>query len=169
MDQKNYDKALNYAMYLLGLRALTQKEVEEKLLSKAYEEKVIQQVLESLRSFGAIDDLQYAQNYIEARGVRYGRYRLKSGLLQKGISSETIESAFEALIEQTDEFARAKEILFKKTSGVHIETERLSEDYAYKMKIYGKYARFLVARGFSSDVVKTVISQWLSQEFIDEG
>lgn len=168
MEDKKYDKAFNYALYLLGLKGRTELELKNKLIAKDYDPMVVHRVIETLLEKGLVDDVAYAKFFIESRSTRYGSYRIKQSLKLKGLSDQNIETAFESYHDPNGEFIRAEEILRKKTQGIVLDLERLERDYSYKMKVYGKYARFLVSRGFSSDVVKKVVAAWMQQELVDE-
>ncbi|WP_069874876.1 regulatory protein RecX [Fusibacter sp. 3D3] len=165
---KEEEKWLNYALYLLSFRMRTEHELIEKFNSKQVEETVQQLVLSFLKSQKLVDDQFYAESYIESHASKYGAYRMKQTLARKGVSKAHIESAFEALEASIDPYEDAKVILKKKMDGMSIDFEKLKEDYVYKRKIQQKLSQFLAYRGFSLDVIKSVLSELLAQEFFNE-
>ena len=96
-------------------------------------------------------------------------------LKQKGVRQTDIDLAF---LNEEDEAMEASDaitendivsrILEKKIASTTIDWTRMKSDYQYKNAIYQKLARFLASRGFSADVIKTVLRNRLAEEFIDE-
>lgn len=168
MDQKYYEKWLNYTLYLLTLKMRSRSEIIKKLDEKQVDEDTQRLVLNFLIENRFLDDVQFALSYIEAKQKKYGPYRLKTYLKQKGISTEDIEKAFESLDEAPSSDEVAKVVLDKKIATTTIDWDRLKLDYAYKNKMYQKFSMFLAGRGFSGDVIKKVVRERLTDEFIDE-
>ena len=169
----NYEKGLNYALYLLSGQMRTRKEISDKLISKGYDASVVESVIRMLVECKYLDDVNYAQTYIRSKRHKYGDYRLDVALVKKGISQEDLQTARQRLEnDESDEYVSPEEIaislLDKKIAVTDIDWNRLSSDYVYKGKLYQKLASFLAGRGFSSNVVKKVLSDRLSQEFFDE-
>ncbi|MCA0385375.1 MAG: recombination regulator RecX [Firmicutes bacterium] len=165
------DKGLEYALYLLSLQMRSENGLVEKLLSKGYEPHVVEAIIERLKEAGVVDDVAFASAYIRGRRSKYGDYRIKMELVRKGIDAKTIETAYFGLEEEEDlhdPYQMAKAVLEKKIAATTIEWDRLNTDYKYKMSVYQKLTSFLAGRGFSSGVVKQVISERLRQEFLDE-
>ncbi|MBF4695309.1 regulatory protein RecX [Fusibacter ferrireducens] len=165
---KEEEKWLNYAFYLLSFKMRTEHELIEKFNSRQVDEDIQQLVLSFLKSQKYIDDQFYAESYIESHASKYGPYRMKRTLKEKGISKVHIEKAFEALASSIDPYKDARNILQKKMDGMSIDFEKLKDDYVYKRKIQQKLSQFLAYRGFSLDVIKCVLSELLAQEFFDE-
>jgi len=167
----NYEKGLEYALYLLSLQMRTVKQLEDKLTSKEISQAIIEQIIGFLKEVNYLDDVVYAQVFIRSRRSKYGDYRIKMALKQKGVSKTDIEEAYRQLEEgdehhDLDETVRG--ILDKKIASTKIDWDRLKTDYKYKYSTYQKLASFLAHRGFSSSVIKTAVSERLAEEFIDE-
>lgn len=111
---KEEEKWLNYAFYLLSFRMRTEHELIEKLNSKQVDEAIQQLVLSFLKSQKFVDDQFYAESYIESHASKYGAYRMKQTLKQKGVSKDDIERAFESLAASLDPYKDARIILKKK-------------------------------------------------------
>lgn len=165
---KEEEKWLNYALYLLSFKMRTEHEIIEKFNSKQVDETIQQLVLSFLKAQKLLDDEFYAASYIESHSSKYGNYRMRQTLKRKGVSNEDIENAFESLEDKLDPYEDAKKILKKKMDGMSIDFDQLKEDYVYKRKMQQKLSQFLAYRGFSLDVIKRVISELLAQEFFDE-
>lgn len=171
MEQKQYEKALNLALYYLSLKARTHRALQDKLIEKGHDQAIVEQVMAFLVSKHWVDDLAYAKQYLESTNHRYGAYRLKQYLKQKGVESSVIEAAFYELEDEEnleDESVRARQVLEKKINATTIDWALIESDYAYKSKFYRKFCQFLLNRGFSGDCVKKVVSERLAQEFFDE-
>jgi len=169
----NYEKGLDYALYLLSLQMRTVKQLEDKLASKEMSPELIAKIVGFLKEVKYLDDVTYAQYFIRSRRVKYGEYRIKMALKQKGVSNHDIEDAFLKL--QDDEVGEPHDpeeairiILDKKIASTTIDWDRLKTDYKYKYSIYQKLASFLANRGFSSSIIKSAVSERLAEEFVDE-
>ena len=170
-----YEKGLEYALYLLAGQMKTEKQMRDKLKGKAYEDEIIEKIVRQLLEVKYLDDVNYAQCYIRANRHKYGSYRLKMSLKQKGVRQTDIDLAF---LNEEDEAMEASDvvtekdivskILEKKIASTTIDWARMKSDYQYKNAIYQKLARFLASRGFSADVIKTVLRTRLTEEFIDD-
>ena len=168
-----YEKGLNYALYLLSGQMRTRKEIADKLVLKGYEAPVIESVLQILDENKYLDDVNYAQIYIRSKRSKYGDYRLDLALIKKGVSQHDLHLARQLLEEDaSDDYISAEEIaekvLEKKIAVTEIDWDRVGSDYAYKGKLYQKFASFLAGRGFSGGIIKKVVGKRLSQEFFDE-
>lgn len=170
-----YEKGLEYALYLLAGQMKTEKQMRDKLKGKDYEDEVIEKIIHQLLEVKYLDDVNYAQCYIRANRHKYGSYRLKMSLKQKGVRQTDIDLAF---LNEADEAVDDSEavteneiveiILEKKIASTTIDWARMKSDFQYKNATYQKLARFLASRGFSADVIKTVLRNRLNEEFVDE-
>ena len=144
---KAQDKALNF----LSSKMRTEKEMRTKLKSLDYSEEVIERVMEFLFKYSYIDDYKYAQSYIRQceRLKPMGRYGIKMKLREFGIKDSVIENAI--LDSEMDEEESAYELLMKK-----IGTKDKDEIGDKEKK---KYHDFLLRRGYSYDIIKTVFKK----------
>jgi len=169
----DYEKGLNYALYLLSLQMKTISQMREKLSSKEMSPELVQKIITYLTSLSYLDDVLYAQYFIRSRRHKYGDYRIKMELSRKGVSGEDIALAYHALAEEEgesvpDQDETVRVVLEKKIATTNIDWNRLKLDYKYKYATYQKLASFLAGRGFSSSVVKSAVSERLAENFIDE-
>ncbi|MDH8678931.1 regulatory protein RecX [Fusibacter bizertensis] len=167
-----FEKGMEYALYLLSLQMRTVKGLEDKLIGKAYSTETIERVLNQLKEVKYLDDVNYAYYFIRSRRLRYGDYRIKLELGRKGVSRNDIEDAYDLMDEEEERLESPEEIvsniLEKKIASTNIDWDRIKSEYKYKYKIYQKLASFLASRGFSHDVIKSVLGKRLADEFIDE-
>ena len=88
-------RAKERALNLLKSRDYTEKALRRKLKESLYPEEVIESTLRYVKSYGYIDDLRFAQNYVRSNVRIRSRKEMRFKLLEKGISEEAIEAAFE--------------------------------------------------------------------------
>jgi regulatory protein len=143
-----YQRALNFISY----RPRAEAEVRKNLRKHETPEDVITEVLDRLRRSGLVDDLQFAQTWVENRSTFRPRSRraLAVELRQKGIGDEAIDEVLRDL----DEDNLAYQAALKQSR----KYERL-EWQAYRQKM----SAFLARRGFNYGVAKPVIEQVWSE------
>ncbi|NDO46525.1 regulatory protein RecX [Clostridium sp. ASF356] len=139
-----YVKAQDTALYYIGYKMRTEKEVRVKLLEKGFTEDIIERVINFLIEYHYVDDEKYCESYIKQR-LRCnpkGSYVLKMELKQRGIK----DSIICRVIEQSniDEFSDAVKLLEKKC----FYLEEIDE------KEKKRLISFLQRRGYSYDIIK---------------
>lgn len=143
-------KAKNRAVAFLGGAKKTEKAVYDKLAECGYDEDVCLTVLEELKKYGYVDDLDYARSFIEDR-LRLnpkGKYALKMELKQKGVSDALANLALEEA--EIDESVYIKQLINKKRVDVHNMDEREHK----------KLVDFLLRRGYSYGIIKDTIKNF---------
>lgn len=83
------------AMHLLNDMDRTESQLRTKLRQSCYTEDVVEATLAYVKSFGYIDDLDYAKRYIQNRQNQKSKRELYAQLVGKGIERELIELAME--------------------------------------------------------------------------
>lgn len=139
-----YQRALNFISY----RVRSETEVRQNLQKHGVPEDVITEVLARLQSNGLVNDLQFAQNWIENRSAfrPRGRRALAVELRQKGIANATIEAALRDLDDDNLAYQAALK-QSRKYAGLEWASFRQ------------KMGAFLARRGFGYEVAKPVIEQ----------
>ena len=120
--------------------------LREKLKAGLYPEDLIEAAVTYVKSFGYLNDVRYAENFIlpgKAQRVK----EILALLNRKGICSADIEKAFESCYGESEEVEAVRRILAKKKVDVRTADEREMQ------KIYG----YLGRKGFRYDVVRQVI------------
>ena len=143
-----YQRALNYISY----RPRSEAEVRKNLKKHDTPEEVIPEVLDRLRRIGLVDDVQFAQTWVENRSTfrPRGRRALVAELRQKGIGDEAIDEALFDLDEDSLAYQAALK-QSRKYKGLDWQNFRQ------------KMSAFLARRGFNYGVAKPVIEQVWSE------
>ncbi len=144
------------AYKFLSYKPRTQKEVEEKLKQKGFSEEIISKVIDDIKRYGFIDDLEYTRNFVlnKIRSKTLGKIALKQILLSKGIPNETIERVLAERENLIDEFEIALELAEKKLKQIKSSKRKKRDKNEQKRKVY----EFLARRGFTWDTINRVIS-----------
>ena len=120
-------------------------ELERKLLQFEEEPGQLAKVLDDLAAKGFLDDQRAADTFAHRRGQKLGAARVVAEMKARGIESEAIAQTAAEL--KTTELARAREVWRRKFGEV-------AEDSAER----SKQMRFLIARGFSAEIIRRVVA-----------
>ncbi len=110
-------RAKKRAMNLLQKRDYTAAGLREKLRDGDYPETCIEEAIAYVESYGYIDDLRYARDFILYHLERKSRTRIEQDLQRKGIDRKLTQQVFTELEEEgtsQDEEAMIRVILEKK-------------------------------------------------------
>lgn len=146
MDQ---ERALSYALWLLGRKARTEAEMRTKLEGKKFDQIIIDSVIKKLKDQKLIDDLKYAVNYQRTRDdyKPMGSRRLKQELYKKGIAKDILESVKAEPDKEFDLALKAAETRLRQYARLDKETFRR------------RLSSFLTRRGFSYPTIKQVLTK----------
>lgn len=138
------------AVELLGRRAHFRRELEQKLLRRAYGPGEVKETLDRLQELRYLDDERTAGAFVEARVERApaGRPLLRSELVKRGAARTVAEGALEAV----DESGAAKEAAERFLR----RRQRPNESEADRQKAL---LRHLASRGFPGHLVRKVMDQ----------
>lgn len=134
------------AMHLLNDMGRTELQLRQKLERDAYPEDIIEEAVSYVKSFGYVNDENYARVFIEGRKNKKSRREIFAALVQKGIDKEVIERVFEEYYEEADARNAIAEILKKK----HYDPEKA--DRKEMQKILG----YLTRKGFRCEDIFSV-------------
>lgn len=153
------DTAAKYLAY----RSHTAMEMEKHLRQKGFAEEEVTDVVREFLEYGYLDDSRYCMQYIDyAFGKGKGKRLIFAELQAKGVESETIQFAFEDWEaehgEAYDEKSRAREEAAKvlRMAGL---ADAAGETARPDEKLLAKIARRLQSKGYSSDVIYSVIGE----------
>lgn len=156
------ETAKKRAMYLLGGRDYSRKELLDKLL-KNYDRETCEAAVEQMAEYGYLDDRKYAaklaRKYVAVR--RYGKSRAKMMMIQKGLGSALADEALSRYSDD-DMIEEITALIEKKYIG------RLSSDGAEGMKETQKVMGALARRGYGYEDIKTAISRIRENAEFDE-
>ena len=148
------------AMNLLKARSYTEYQLRKKLLEGGYPEEIAEEAVSYVKSFGYINDREYARAYITEQSKSRSRRELFMKLQQKGIAKETLDAVFaecydggsKDLVDETfDEKSVIIKALKKRGFTGH-------ETYEEKQKILAYFYR----RGFEMDKVYAAMDDYLT-------
>lgn len=142
-------KGLKLALYYLGRRDRTEKELREKLEAKEIPPQEIEAVFQKLKSYGYLDDTAYAKKYQSSKNSYKptGQRRLKMELYKKGVPKEIIET-----VESTPE--NEYRLACEAAEAQMRRYQRLDQETAQR-----RLMAFLARRGFDYGTIKKVLDQ----------
>lgn len=150
MTQVLPKRAKKRALNLLESRDYTSGQLREKLRQGDYPQACIDEAIDYVESYGYVDDLRYAKDFITYHLEHKSRTRIGQDLMRKGIGRDIIEAAFEEL-EQSgtgqDETAMIVKLLEKKKYDVRTVSKQ------DKQRMYG----FLYRKGFHTDAISRAL------------
>ena len=130
------------ALRLLARREHSRAELGRKLSGHAETPEALELLLIDLEKRKQLSDERYAEERVRSLSRKYGAARIRQDLKAKGVDRETIDR-----ISAEGELERARGILARK----YREPAATREERAKRM-------RFLQSRGFSSDVIRSLLS-----------
>lgn len=138
------------ALHLLSDMARTEAGLREKLKQSLYTEDIIDEAIAYVKSFGYLDDLKYAESFIESRRATKSKKEIYALLCGKGISQEQIELAMEGCYGDEGDQEAIRQIIRKRRVDIlHATDQELH-------KLYGYLAR----KGFRYEDIRHVIQDW---------
>ena len=129
--------------YLAG-REHSRAELVRKLAPHEAEPGQIERVLDDLQAKGFISEERVVASVLNRRAASLGGARLRQELQAKGIDPERVRDALAQL--KDSELERAQEVWRKRFGAAPEDTKQ-----------WARQVRFLMARGFSADVVRRVV------------
>jgi regulatory protein len=148
-ENVTFKSAKSQAVKYLSYRLVSEAQLFAKLQNKGYDEDVIWDVINELKSIGYINDLIYAQKYIYERIKLKPKSKkmLRMELKSKGVSEDIINQVLEEMDFDEDMII---DRLIKKKFGKYDITEP---------KIEKKIYYFLLHRGFSMENIRTALNR----------
>ncbi|MEA2097546.1 MAG: regulatory protein RecX [Patescibacteria group bacterium] len=149
---KDKNEALKFAMKLISLRKRSAFEIKKRLEKKKFEENIIEEILQKLKSYKYLNDEEFAEAYINDR-INFnprGRFLIKKELNEKGIAENIIEKKIEELLSEKKEIELARKSAEKKLKTINNKTD--------KIKINQKIMSYLQSKGYSFDIINLVVN-----------
>ena len=125
----------------------TETALRDKLKQGYYPQDIIDQAVAYVKSFGYLDDVRYAENFVRSRQGTKSRREIEAALRQKGVRGDLIDRALEECYQESGEEEAILRIIKKKKFRFQ------DADDAEKQKMYAYLAR----KGFRYDAVRQVI------------
>lgn len=143
--------AFECAMKLLGVRPYSEFELCQKLQKKGYDIKEINSALVDCSRYGFINDELFARDYAESLSAKgYGKFVIIRKLREKHIAEELIETALSALADPMSDARRSFDFKLRM-----LKTEK--DPKKHREKLY----RFMLSRGFASDIIRQLYEEYL--------
>jgi regulatory protein len=146
-EEDYFETAYQKALHFLSFRPRSEDEIRRRLRQDDIDDLVIDSVLGRLRQAGLVDDLQFAQTWIENRSAfRPRSHRLLAyELRQKGIAADTISTSLDDLVDD--------EVLAYQAAARQAGKYEKMEWVDFRKKLIN----FLGRRGFSYSVSAPVV------------
>ena len=163
MNTVNGPDIRDVAAKFLAFRSHTIAEMRKFLKQKDFDEEAIDALIEDFVEYGYLDDERYARDYFAyALSKGKGKRVIFSELKEKGVDHDIIQFAFEDLEDGYDEKGQAWEEARKvlRSAGVEFDfDEEICEESKARIdeKLIAKTARRLQSKGYSSDIIYSVI------------
>lgn len=142
------------ALYYLGRRAHSRKELEEKLKKKEYPFEEINISLDRLAELGYINDFNFAELYFEEKlfKKKKGNQKIIAELYKKGISRSIIDAVSKKY--STDDIHFENALYFANKKIKFLGPKNL-EPFKKKQKVFAH----LISKGFNIDTINRVMAQ----------
>ncbi len=143
-DRKQPSSLRARALRHLARREYTRHELTLKLAPHAESEAEIAEVLDDFTQRGWLSEQRAAEQMVHARRSRYGMARIRRDLQAKGVAADVVSTTVAAL--KDGELDAAREVWNRK-----FKTQPASAAER------AKQARFLLGRGFGSEVITKLL------------
>lgn len=145
-----FDRGKERALYMLDNSYKTRKYIVDKLKAGFYPDDIIEKVVSFLEEINLINDLRYAEMYIEYKANSKSKRQITQDLFVKGIDKEIIEKAFEN--SEFDDINSLNKYIEKRISKYDLSDRNdLQKFYSY-----------LVSKGYSYNDVKDALSKYIN-------
>jgi regulatory protein len=139
------------AFRIIGRRPHSKKELSLKLYKKGYEKELIEETLKNLSENNYLDDFKFALQFTDEKSRKlWGKIKLKTELIKKGISSEIIERILNEKFSEDDNLSSALQLAERKLS-------LLSERNVPENKIQNKIISYLLSKGYEYETAKRTV------------
>lgn len=153
LKKEEQECANNYALRLINFKMRTKEEIKRRMREKEYSDEVIEKTIDYLLYLDYLDDEEYATRFIRDKSnlKNMGSERIKRELYQKGIDKEIINKKIENIIDEDEEYEKAKELAIKKLNSTYKNDDRSAK--------YRKLGGFLQRRGYSMRIVMNLLNE----------
>ena len=135
------------ALSLLTDMDRTEAQLRQKLKQKSYEDTVIEQTIEYVKSFGYIDDAKYAQRFVESKKKTKSKQEMTAMLSQKGVNRGLITEALDICYTSEDAVEAIRNLVKKKNYSFQDSTDKEKK----------KICEYLLRKGFCYDDIRQVL------------
>jgi regulatory protein len=152
------EQARGLCLRLLTARARTRAELSGQLAKRGYPDDVSDRVLDRLAQVGLVDDIDFAQQWVQSRRVNAGKGKraLAAELRTKGVDNDVITAAL-ADIDAGAERERAEQLVRDK-----LRREKLGD--GDDPKVMRRLVGMLARRGYGQSMAVDVVTCELANE-----
>lgn len=143
-------RAKKRVLYLLQKMDRTEKQIVDKLRQSEYPDCIIQEAITYVKSYGYVNDENFARAYIESRCCAKSIKCIEIDLRQKGISPDVIEHVLEQELYRINEEEQIKKWIEKKK----VDIPNASREELYKLY------QFLLRKGFSYEKIRKIVLKY---------
>ncbi|MGD9366123.1 MAG: regulatory protein RecX [Desulfobacteraceae bacterium] len=148
---------LNKAFRILARRDHSRAELTRKLAEHGYDGQSIQSVINECQRLGYLDDKRFAYTYCEQLLRKgYGPIVIQQKLYAKGLPAGIIKECVASHCDESVQLDVCRRVLAKKTKNFSDEITLLNAR--------AKHQRFLLGRGFSSQIACQIIEEAIGRE-----
>ena len=150
-ENPQFKQGYLYAVRLLTASKKSSKELSKRLKDKGYQPAAIEDILQSLRSQGILDDRKMADETIHwaKQAKKYGKKRISLELKKKGIAQNLIDGALEGYSKEEERKTayQLAEIRWNKVK--HLEPQKR------KKRLFD----YLISRGFDFELTREIMNR----------
>lgn len=145
--ESNLSKAKEKAFDIVTRKAVTEKELQNKLADKGYDKTVCDIVIDTMKEYNYINDFDYCERFLEYAVSRgWGRSKMAFELRRRGVEEAIAQEVLSSFEDNPAE--RILDIIDTKFAEVDFA------DFRQKQKV----VRFFASRGFDFDSINAAIS-----------
>ena len=102
-DDLSRDDAMQIAMKFCGYRERSKKEVEDKLIAKNFNQKIIKVCIERLVELDFLNNIRFSKSFSRGKNNnnRWGKNKIKFHLKNKGLTDDEINIGIESIDEES--------------------------------------------------------------------
>ena len=102
-DDLSRDDAMQIAMKFCGYRERSKKEVEDKLIAKSFNQKIIKVCIERLVELDFLNNIRFSKSFSRGKNNnnRWGKNKIKFHLKNKGLTDYEINIGIESIDEES--------------------------------------------------------------------
>ena len=152
-DFDQFARGKSLAIYYLGFKARTEREVVNYLLTHEINSAYLPQILAELKALGLLDDSAYAENFIHGKIAlnAAGPYQIRQKLREKGLADEILDQKLAELFDESTQLKVAGKL-----------AEKLIRSKAHRLPLKQlkiKITQSLVNKGFSYDIAQQTLDK----------
>ncbi|MBQ0099807.1 MAG: regulatory protein RecX, partial [Firmicutes bacterium] len=140
------DNALSKAINYISKTLKTKVQVINYLRTKGYEDEIVFKVIDKLKEYNYIDDVEYAKKYLEFSSKKQGAKLSNYKLMAKGIRKEDLEKA-------NQESEIRYDISCEKVLEKYLRNKEKTKENLIKA------SRYLLGKGFNYEDIENAVSK----------